>query len=146
MTNWLILTDYAAKYRVSVSTLRRKIKNSEVRFRFEHGKYFVPDVPLEQLNEENSPPAPSPAAARVAPELGIEIKNSDEPVLNSATKVLNEIKKAYAQVLSEKESQIISLREEVSDLKTLIKVLESENTRLSQLLGREPNAPLEMDN
>lgn len=134
MTNWLILTDYAAKYRVSVSTLRRKIKNSELRFRFEGGKYYLPDTPIDEIVEELKPQAP---AVEIAPELKMDLK-SDEPVLNSATKVLNEIKKAYSQVLAEKEEQIVNLKEEVSDLKTMIKYLESENGRLNQLLGRDP--------
>src|SRR4051812_37315845 len=40
---WLRLTDYASKYRISISTLRRRIKNGQLTYRFEDGKYFVPD-------------------------------------------------------------------------------------------------------
>lgn len=53
-----------------------------------------------------------------------------ESVLTAANKLLVDLKRAYTQVLHEKEEQIMNLREEVVDLRTLIKVLESENSRL----------------
>ena len=56
--------------------------------------------------------------------------NKDEPILTAANKLLNELKKAYTQILQEKEEQILHLKEEVTDLKTLVRVLESENDRL----------------
>ncbi|HRO65937.1 MAG TPA: hypothetical protein PL182_00070 [Pseudobdellovibrionaceae bacterium] len=57
----------------------------------------------------------------------------DEPVLLAANKLLNELKKAYTQILQEKEEQILHLKEEVTDLKTLVRVLEGENSRLKQV-------------
>ena len=56
--------------------------------------------------------------------------SKDEPILTAANKLLNELKKAYTLILQEKEEQILQLRDEVSDLKTLVRVLESENDRL----------------
>jgi hypothetical protein len=56
--------------------------------------------------------------------------NKEEPILTAANKLLNELKKAYTQILQEKEEQILHFKEEVSDLKTLVRVLESENDRL----------------
>lgn len=47
-----------------------------------------------------------------------------------ANKLLSELKRAYTQILAEKEEQMLLLKEEVSDLKTLVRVLESENDRL----------------
>ncbi len=58
--------------------------------------------------------------------------NKDEPILTAANKLLNELKKAYTQILQEKEEQIFQLKEEVADLKTLVRVLESENDRLKK--------------
>ena len=46
--------------------------------------------------------------------------------------VLGEIKRAYVAVLHEKEEQIMQLKEEIVDLKTLVKILEGENERLKQ--------------
>ncbi len=40
---WLTLTDYSSKYRISVSTLRRRIKKQQVPFNFIEGKYYLPD-------------------------------------------------------------------------------------------------------
>jgi hypothetical protein len=59
----------------------------------------------------------------------IKSMKTPEPMIASATKVLADLKRAYASVLHEKEEQIIQLKEEVSDLKTLVRALESENTR-----------------
>lgn len=51
-------------------------------------------------------------------------------VLAHANNLVNELKKAYSVVLHEKEEQIIYLKEEVADLKTLVRVLEEETERL----------------
>lgn len=56
--------------------------------------------------------------------------NKDEPILTAANRLLNELKKAYSQILQEKEEQIMQLKDEQADLKTLIRVLEGENQRL----------------
>ena len=49
MTSWLSLVDYANKYKVSISTLRRKIKIEEIPFRLDSGKYFIIDEPMHQI-------------------------------------------------------------------------------------------------
>ena len=56
--------------------------------------------------------------------------------------LLSEIKKAYVQILQEKEEQILILRSEVSDLKTLVSVLEEQN---GQLKVTEPKFELDLD-
>jgi len=124
---WLPLNDYSAKYRISLSTLRRRIQSDEADFRFEGGKYWLADRPIAKhskvhgnlnanLNESGSQSQPTVAHA--------------EGILDSANHLLHEIKQAYISVLQEKESQIMQLKEEVVDLKTLVKILESENDRL----------------
>ena len=50
--------------------------------------------------------------------------------------VLEELKKAYLASLQSKEEQIFQLKEEVADLKTLVRVLESENERLKKETDR----------
>jgi hypothetical protein len=120
---WLVLTDYASKYRVSISTLRRRIKNSQIRFRFDNGKYFLLDeAPLDSASEVAEQRAQA-HVDRIAAE-------NDGPILSTAARLLTELKSAYTSVLQEKEEQIIQLKEEVSDLKTLVRVLESDNDRL----------------
>jgi hypothetical protein len=151
--SWLPLTDYATKYRISVSTLRRRIKADDIRFRFEDGKYFIMDEPMGTHQRVHRPSQESDLAL-VGAHQGMmkgndtmsassndEMKaqdlqdknikaNKDEPILTAANKLLNELKKAYTQILQEKEEQIFQLKDEVSDLKTLVRVLESENDRL----------------
>jgi len=161
---WLLLTDYSSKYRVSVSTLRRRIKNHSIPFRFESGKYFIYDAPPshpemtapakktpmfpelrtfsvesaalhrdvgERLRDfyPNAPkakPSPIPKVESGTP----EVSQLEEPIISTATRLLDELKKAYMSILHEKEEQILQLKEEVSDLKTLVRVLEEDNDRM----------------
>ena len=156
--NWLPLTEYSSKYRVSMSTLRRRIKAEDIQFKFSDGKYFIFDAPLvtsqarpslgQLVARDEKRPSQSELFSNVTRETRrldfIEDRNisspapapskknepKEEPILTAANRLLTELKKAYSQILAEKEEQILNLREEVSDLKTLIRVLESENTRL----------------
>jgi hypothetical protein len=247
METWLPLTDYSSKYKISVSTLRRRIKADDIKYHFQDGKYYIFDEPIKNtvnginamksspsLNSLDSdlifddeilsdldatteaveadkiysrpstPPPPSQTynpdflenlkksansklpqvksqqgvlsqpqnqqpTMRMSPGINIDeeyyfrkdkpapapvereetpaeiesptIKEfsdkiskigTNEPVLTAANKLLNELKKAYTQILQEKEEQMMILKEEVSDLKTLVKVLERENEKLKQ--------------
>lgn len=158
--SWLILTDFASKYKISVSTLRRRIKTSQIKFKFEEGRYLLADeAPADmpqntvagQLHyrEQNhyaeaviaaplvNTPQSDATATRLS-ELGRE--SGEEPILSTATRLLNELKRAYSSILHEKEEQMIQLKEEVSDLKTLVRVLESDNDRMRAILqNAQPN-------
>ncbi len=201
---WLLLTDYSSKYRVSVSTLRRRIKNNQIPFRFEGGKYFLidasPNHPEVTAHEKTTPffeelktlaveaaPLKTPvsetgsfnefsdqldsdlglprrqevfeiedeplyvdeiikvaSAQQIArmpndqvycgnynetPDVKLQASAEAEPLMTTATNLLNELKRAYSNILLEKEEQMIQLKKEVSDLKTLVRVLEDENDR-----------------
>ncbi len=152
---WLPLTDYSIKHKVSISTLRRKIKASDVQYRLDEGKYLILDSGFESESANEHRPslmsdfglAPQQTEnkvteqARVATALEPALKKqpetalvtateSGESVITAANRLLTDLKKAYTQVLQDKEVQILTLKEDISDLKTLIKVLESENDRL----------------
>lgn len=135
---WLRLTDYASKYHISISTLRRRIKVGDIPHRFEDGKYLIFDqtgsakveeseiagildmnAAQEKLDQLRN------TVSQVAP-----LRNFDEPILSSANRLLSELKLAYMSILQEKEEQMIQLKEEVSDLKTLVRVLEDDNDRM----------------
>jgi DNA anti-recombination protein RmuC len=179
---WLRLTDYASKYRISISTLRRRIKHGQLAYRFEEGKYLIIDeaptfsetspihgATSSQAQVPNQSPITSAAAtasaaaeaapliqqaqerlnqlryaASIAPNTmgaGAEANNfsnaasnNDEPILSSASRLLTELKRAYTNILQEKEEQIIQLKEEVTDLKTLVRVLEDDNERMRRIL------------
>lgn len=151
MENWLLLTDYASKYRISVSTLRRRIKSGAQAHRFEAGRYYLPDQyepqaevstsgyvntqPVSQTSITPTIMAPTNMASTATPVVAIAAPLaaphiSDEPLITTTSKLLNELKQAYTLILHEKEEQIIYLKEEIADLKTLVRVLESDNARL----------------
>lgn len=154
-TGLLALAEYSNKYKVSVSTLRRRIKAGEIKYEFDSGKYWLEDRPLKKertgpalRTSENHKPAPVeesstkslPSTAQngplgddvLKPEITKNVHESSQSILNSANELIQELKGAYVLILQEKEEQILSLREEVADLKTLVKILESENEKLKQ--------------
>lgn len=154
--SWLPLAEYSMKHQVSISTLRRRIKAEDIHYRFEDGKYLILDDESNQVNaDEHRPSLRSDAQPKSAlyqktvsaqaqsPEhhlanqsnSQISVNNSatndaGESVITAANRLLTDLKKAYTQVLQEKETQIQSLKQEVADLNTLIKVLEFENEKL----------------
>lgn len=134
--SWLPLAEYSLKHQVSISTLRRRIKSEEIKFKFDDGKYLILDESAKKQikaeehrpshlseTQKNSAPQTTDSTTSFAVEPG-------ESVISAANKLLSDLKKAYTQILHEKEEQILQLREETMDLKTLIKVLEAENARL----------------
>ncbi len=122
---WISLMDYSNKYQVSLSTLRRRIKNNQVKYQFRAGKYFLTDKPMNIQPETIAEIAPEPVSIPTKGKISVY---EDSQLMQD---YLSELKKAYSQVLHEKEEVIQMLREEISDLKTLVKVLESENQRLN---------------
>ncbi len=126
-SNWLSLAKYSSKYSVSISTLRRRIKNEIVDFKVHEGKYFLLD----------SAPRPQEEKYVMAAETRGVRARDEEPVIASASKLLGELKKAYTSILQDKEEQLIGLKEEVSDLKMLVRVLEGDNERLKKIIYSE---------
>lgn len=131
--SWLPLTEYSLKHDVSISTLRRRIKAENIRFRFEDGKYFILDEEVAKVDsQEHRPSLKSEVSAKnqqATTATGYSLEPG-ESVISAANKLLADLKRAYTQVLHEKEEQIMTLKEEIVDLKTLVKILESENERL----------------
>lgn len=139
---WLPLAEYSMKHKLSISTLRRRIKAEDIQYRLEDGKYFILDTaPVGSSDPALQQPAAPQLTATQQP------KNSEahrpslksespefqgESVITAANRLLTDLKKAYTQVLQDKEEQILSLKEEISDLRTLVRILESENNRLNK--------------
>jgi hypothetical protein len=119
---WIPLIEYSNKHRVSMSTLRRRIKNHSIQFKLEEGKYFVIDDTIEKTTKGRKP-IQFDAPAIPAPVL---VPTTSSPV------VLEELKRAYSTALHSKEEIIFQLKEEVADLKTLVRVLEEEVIRLKR--------------
>lgn len=146
-SSWLPLAEYSIKHHVSISTLRRRIKAEDIAYRFDDGKYFLLDEtttkpartethrPSLSRDQESSVQAAPVAAQEIQTLADLPTRESGESVLTAANKLLVDLKKAYTQILQEKEEQIMFLKEETVDLKTLIKILESENNRLRERIG-----------
>lgn len=157
--SWLQLTDYSNKYEVSISTLRRRIKEDSIEYKLDSGKYFLIDEPPTRKPRGRRPnddrrhdffgegseigsavyfdndevaPIKSLEESVAAVAAGAE---SNEPIFSAANRLLEELKKAYSLILQEKEEQILQLKEEIADLRTLASVLESENDRLRKRLN-----------
>ena len=161
----LSLTEYSAKYDVSVSTLRRKIKKSAILNKMVDGKYLLPDMEYRDLTTQNvAPPTQSevviaPPQEQATPEINKEYKGEDlEPLLevkfdenlNSEGikpnhESISELKSAFRMILSEKEDQITTLKSYVADLQTLNKVLESELERLEGNLEKKKDPIFNID-
>jgi hypothetical protein len=145
VSQYLPLTEYASKHRVSISTLRRRIKAEDIQYAFEDGKYLILDQPMSTHQRIHRPSLKSSDESLVSAQVAIQELGTDftaasvKSVNELASKAMShseqgivelllaEIKKAYALVLQEKEEQILLLKEEVSDLKTLVRVLESQD-------------------
>ncbi len=134
-SQYLPLTEYSSKYKVSISTLRRRIKADEIKFVFDDGKYMILDEPVNTHQKVHRPSLTSEKTSDVIePVLHPELRHlsqgdRQEPILSAANRLLTELKRAYTQVLQEKEEQILQLNAEISDLKTLVRALEMENDR-----------------
>jgi archaellum component FlaC len=122
MSSWLPITEYAVKNRVSVSTIRRRIKNHELQHKLEGGKYFVLD--------EGQVADIHPGTNRTK-----TIYNSVDEVLEFAERSIQEITKLNQEIINEKDTtiniqkkKIQDLEEELSELKMLINVLEKKHT------------------
>jgi hypothetical protein len=145
-----------------MSTLRRRIKAGEIEYKFADGKYLLKDGPLQISSgtETIAPPTPvsqiqgnEKAATTPAPVAttyaSVATPNISAPSgdnhWETTQMLLAEIKKAYSLILQEKEELILFLKEEVSDLKTLVRVLEDETLRPQQAKPTNNNADFDFD-
>ncbi len=137
--------EYSAKYRVSLSTLRRRIKTGEIEHKFTDGKYLLKDGPLAA--ETIAPPTSvsSQPQAKPTAQTSVQPEADADPFWRTTQGLLNEIKKAYSLILQEKEEQILQLKDEVADLKTLVRVLEDDNTRLKSTQARSMDFDLGLE-
>lgn len=129
MDTWLSLNEYANRHQVSISTLRRRIKSNKIKYKLDDGKYFL-------LEGE------APAPTQVNPTLPSQpVIKRDDPVSSSSHDadsmrlLLDELKRAYLDSLQSKEDQILYLKQQVSDLQTLVMLLEKENQRYKKTQG-----------
>lgn len=122
METWIALNDYANKHQVSISTLRRRIKSNKIRYKLEDGKYLLSDQEASEVSSQGSEAFPEQTEGAAA--------QMNEAGYSMSRLLLDELKRAYLDSLQGKEDQILYLKQQVSDLKTLVMFLEKENNRL----------------
>lgn len=123
-TAWLALNEYSQRYKVSISTLRRRIKKNQVRFKYLNGKYFLSNEELiVRQNPYKKLDAPQEESSKK--ESISSFKKNESSVLIVANNLLRELKQTYSFSLNEKEKVILKLQSQNSNLETLVKVLES---------------------
>jgi hypothetical protein len=104
-----------------------------------------PVAPAASLSFTNPKTAPEVAAASLvatAP-LNVAAPLKEPSVQITIDSLLHEVKKAYALILQEKEEQIFLLKQQASDLKTLVRVLEEQNDNM-KLTGPKFDLDLEL--
>lgn len=145
----LQLSDYSNKYGISMSTLRRRIKAAEVEFEFDQGKYWLKDAPMSRYVRHRQQATDKKPVNQVEQDKGAS-KESDLNLTQpqsleiqaalvdmreftaSAKSMMSEIKSAFIKALQEKEEQILELKDEVADLRTLNRILDQENERIKK--------------
>ena len=108
----LTLTEYAGKYKISLSLLEYKIKMNQVEYLFSKGSYFLPDRPLYEI----SPFSGHPSEKTFSDNLEDQVQKLKE-ILNQKEKELSQIKTAY------------------EDLKNLNRWLEADNKNLKKFVS-----------
>lgn len=94
-----------------MSTIRRRIKSRLVEYKMESGRYLIREV---------EGPGSSTSTNSAASFTG-----------DISQQFIQELKKAYGAILSEKEAMIIQLKGEIENLKKINSLLEREVDRLS---------------
>lgn len=141
MDQWIPLTEYSRAHGLSISTLRRRIKSGDIEYRLEDGKYMLKDSSSKVSDSKvSSTIAPPPPSSKVEAKPASE--NGAQEFLAITHELVAEIKKAFALVLQEKERQILQLKEEAADLKTLVRVLEDENAKLNKKMANSVPAAI----
>lgn len=152
---WLSLAEYSSKYKVSISTLRRRIKSRKAENIYEDGKYYLKNSPLKDhkvntfgdlTHHQHSPKETAVAPPHNYQSLELEVSDLDftesishevkhpEPNVSANVEyLLKELKNAYTLILKEKEEQVILLKDEITDLKMLARALESRCKQLEEV-------------
>lgn len=123
--DYLSLSEYSNEYGVSVSTLRRKIKAGKIHFKLIHGKYY-----LQRESQKPQLSAFMPVPSSKNYRFQNPLSKRDDSV--DTISLMNELRRVYEQNLQSKNQQIIQLKQQIADIKTLVMYLEGENKRKLQ--------------
>ena len=131
---WIDITEYAVKYRVSQSTLRRRIRSNTIAFRMDRGKYLLLDTP-EALNKAplfsrqqyTSPAHQSvrPHSTWSNPSAHQQVQSFNKTQASTNVDPVNEIRRLNAEIAN-LQFDNKALKERLAEAETLVKVLEAE--------------------
>ncbi len=123
---WIDLAQFATKYGISQSTLRRRIRANTIPYRLERGKYFLEDSPIvlseaplfaRNVNHPQSVAA-SQRALQSNPEFGV----AETLATNSPhTQKLEEENRKLTKQLAELETFVSALEAEIRRLEAQLK-------------------------
>lgn len=121
MSKWLNIKEYSVLTGISISTIRRKIKENSIKFKQEQGKYLIlseeddikPSIENQNTNEQNQS------------KTNIDFIKFAEKSISSINKLNFDLNQEKEKRLSIQDELIKQLKEEVSELRMLVKVLES---------------------
>jgi hypothetical protein len=86
----------------------------------------MPNKPIEKYVRNREVYTPPPVAEIPTPRTSTSVGNDEALALTK--NLLADLKSAYIHSLQEKEEQILQLKVENADLKTLVKILETQKT------------------
>ena len=127
MASWLTLQEYSIQKGMSVSTLRRKIKNSELKYKLENGKYLI-EVSLKREEETRFP-----ENERFQEKELKALKSDKEDLLNLVSFLEDEKR--------ELETRFKTLQTDHRDLLNLVSFLEDEKEDLMKYIEKQETAP-----
>ena len=131
--HWLALSEYSSKHKMSISTLRRRIKANQIPFQLRGGKYYIKNSLPTEHPQTSGPEKPLEATAH-RPSKSNALRTFSEPedspsishlhLLKETRKMLSRVEQINTKSLAEKDKQILALQLKISNLQTLIKALE----------------------
>jgi hypothetical protein len=127
MSIWLPITEYSLKNKMSISTIRRKIKSNTLKFKVENGKYFIIDEDADYEIGENRFYIRS-MDGKGDDKMGFsnidELVNFAERSISTVSRLNQELVAEKDKVIRMQEGAILQLREQINELKMLVSVLE----------------------
>ena len=139
MTKWLSIVEYSTKFGISPSTIRRKIKANKIAYKTENGKYLISTECSGPAIMEQQAVAAYNSFDGAVPPANSKMQASEE-IITFAEKSISTITKIHEDLLTEKdkrlqlqEGMITQLREEIGELRMLVKVLEDRQMGVTQL-------------
>ena len=108
---WITIEEYAFRYKVSLSSLKKKIESGHIEYQLSSSKYLVKDRPLPEQNP------------------------FDKDTLNSPIMNLEEKNKELLSTLNKKNQELMKLHADYEDLKNLVQWLEKDNKEMRYILN-----------